>query len=137
MIQTYNSQNPLLNKILTQDYLTFYKEAIKEREIPQWPPYSHIALLHAESTRQASVFKFLNQINKDCLGKNIGSTLVLGPNASPIEKKSGRYRGQLLLLNISRKDLHQSIKTMDTYIQKQKKKREVRWAIDVDPIDLS
>jgi len=63
--------------------------------------------------------------------------LVLGPNASPIEKKSGRYRGQLLLLNVSRKELHQFIKTMDLYIQKQKIKREVRWAIDVDPIDLS
>ena len=137
MIQTYNSQNPLLNKINSQDYLSFYKEAIKEREMPQWPPYSHIALLHAESTRQASVFNFLNQINNNCLKKNIGSTLVLGPNASPIEKKSGRYRGQLLLLNVSRKELHQFIKTMDLYIQKQKIKREVRWAIDVDPIDLS
>jgi|TARA_B110000196_G_scaffold163550_1_gene140509 primosomal protein N' (replication factor Y) len=137
MIQTYNSQNPLLNKIISQDYLSFYKEAIKEREMPQWPPYSHIALLHAESTRQSSVFNFLNQINNNCLKKNIGSTLVLGPNASPIEKKSGRYRGQLLLLNVSRKELHQFIKTMDLYIQKQKIKREVRWAIDVDPIDLS
>jgi len=71
------------------------------------------------------------------LKKNVASTLVLGPNASPIEKKSGKYRGQLLLLNPSRKNLHQSIKTMDTYIQSQKTKREVRWAIDVDPIDLS
>jgi len=137
MIQTYNAQNPLLNKIISQDYLTFFKEAIKERKIPQWPPYSHIALLHAESTKQSSVFKFLNNINNNCLKKNVASTLVLGPNASPIEKKSGKYRGQLLLLNPSRKNLHQTIKTMDIYIQSQKTKREVRWAIDVDPIDLS
>ncbi len=51
-LQTFNPNNPLLNKIITQDYNSLFSEALIARKTPQWPPYSHLALIHAQATKK-------------------------------------------------------------------------------------
>jgi len=133
-LQTYNPKNPLLNTIISQDYNAFFSEAILDRKIPLWPPYSHLAVLHAQSTQKNSVFNFLKTIETAGNNINLGNTMLLGPVPSPIEKKAGKFRGQLLLLNTNRKELHQFLDKLCCVI---KNTNKVKWSLDVDPIDLS
>ena len=136
-LQTYNPKNPLLNKIISQGYNAFFSEAVLDRKVPQWPPYSHLALLHAQSTQKNSVFDFLNTVRKKGDDINLGNTMLLGPVPSPIEKKAGKFRGQLLLLNTNRKELHRVLDKLCWMIKNTKKTSKVKWSLDVDPIDLS
>jgi len=136
-LQTYNPKNPLLNTIISQDYNAFFSEAILERKVPLWPPYSHLAVLHAQSTNKNSVFIFLKAIEKSGNSINLGNTMLLGPVSSPIEKKAGKFRGQLLLLNTNRKELHQFLDKLCLIIKNTNKASKVKWSLDVDPIDLS
>ena len=136
-LQTYNPKNPLLNTIISQDYNAFFSEAILDRKVPLWPPYSHLAVLHAQSTKKNSVFNFLKTIETEGNNVNLGSTMLLGPVPSPIEKKAGKFRGQLLLLNTNRKELHQFLDKLLCMIKSTKKTSKVKWSLDVDPIDLS
>ena len=136
-LQTYNPKNPLLNTIISQDYNAFFSEAILDRKVPLWPPYSHLAVLHAQSTKKNSVFNFLNTIETAGNDVNEGNTILLGPVPSPIEKKAGKFRGQLLLLNTNRKELHQFLDKLCCVIKKTNKASKVKWSLDVDTIDLS
>ena len=136
-LQTYNPKNPLLNTIISQDYNAFFSEAILDRKVALWPPYSHLAALHAQSTQKNSVFNFLKAIETAGNNINLGKTMLLGPVPSPIEKKAGKFRGQLLLLNANRKELHQFLDKLCCVIKKIKKANKVKWSLDVDPIDLS
>ncbi len=76
-LQTYNPKNPLLNTIISQDYNAFFSEAILDRKVPLWPPYSHLAVLHAQSTKKNSVFNFLKTIETEGNNVNFGSTMRL------------------------------------------------------------
>ena len=115
----------------------FFSEAILDRKVPLWPPYSHLAVLHAQSTKKNSVFNFLKTIETEGNNVNLGSTMLLGPVPSPIEKKAGKFRGQLLLQNTNRKELHQFLDKLLCIIKNTKKTSKVKWSLDVDPIDLS
>ena len=108
-----------------------------ERKVPLWPPYSHLAVLHAQSTQKNYVFNFLKAIEAKGNNINSGNTMFLGPVPSPIEKKAGKFRGQLLLLNTNRKELHQFLDEFCFVIKNSNKTRKVKWSLDVDPIDLS
>jgi len=136
-LQTYNPKNPLLNTIISQDYNAFFSKAVLERKVPLWPPYSHLAVLHAQSTQKNYVFNFLKAIEAKGNNINSGNTMLLGPVPSPIEKKAGKFRGQLLLLNTNRKELHQFLDEFCFVIKNSNKTRKVKWSLDVDPIDLS
>ena len=136
-LQTYNPNNPLLKTIISQDYNAFFSKAILDRKVPLWPPYAYLAALHAQSTQKKPVFNFLNAIEKTGKDTNLGNTKLLGPIPSPIEKKGGKFRGQLLLLNRNRKDLHKFLDKLCCIIQNTKNASKVKWSLDVDPIDLS
>jgi len=136
-LQTFNPNNPLLNKIITQDYNSLFSEALIARKLPQWPPYSHLALIHAQATKKNLVFDFLSLLEKQGSAINKGKTIILGPVSSPIEKRAGNYRGQLLLLNQNRKELHKFLDKVCLIIASTKQTRNIRWSIDVDPIDLT
>ena len=64
-----------------------------------------------------------------------GTTNLLGPAPAPIMKKNNRYYYQLLVNANNRKLLLNKSSEIREYIIKQKKSN-IRWSIDIDPIDL-
>ncbi|NOQ80573.1 MAG: hypothetical protein GQ546_14375, partial [Gammaproteobacteria bacterium] len=60
----------------------------------------------------------------------------LGPVPAPMEKKAGKYRGQLLIQASARKNLHNIINDLIKTIEANKAAQRVRWSIDIDPQEL-
>ena len=136
VIQTNNPDNFLLKEIITKDYLSFYSSAILERE-GRWPPYNGAVLIRAESINKKRMFNFLSKITRFCNTIPNNTTIVLGPVSSPIERKLGKYRGQILLLNTNKKKLHNTINKVDLFLEKNGGNNMIRWQIDIDPLDMS
>ena len=61
---------------------------------------------------------------------------LLGPVAAPMERRAGRFRGQLLLQSTQRQPLHALLDALADELAKDRLARKVRWSIDVDPIEL-
>ncbi len=61
LIQTAFPEHPLLAGLIASGYDGFAERALAERKATHWPPYSHLALLRADSPDQAGVFDFLQQ----------------------------------------------------------------------------
>src|SRR5690606_9516382 len=59
LIQTAFPDHVLFNALRAHDYAAFADSLLQEREIMQFPPYSHVALLKAEANDYALVLGFL------------------------------------------------------------------------------
>tara|TARA_B100000953_G_scaffold54119_1_gene42100 strand:- start:3386 stop:5377 length:1992 start_codon:yes stop_codon:yes gene_type:complete len=137
VVQTHNPNHPLLQNIINNNYTSFFNGSIEERINHLWPPFYGAALLRAEAVNKKKVFEFLSKISSFSETLKGHKTLFLGPVSSPIERKLGKYRGQILLLNKNRKKLHSSLNQVRLFIENNDVSKGVRWVIDIDPIDMS
>ncbi len=135
LIQTYHPEHPLLNHLLEQGYLSFSEILLQERQASLLPPYSYLALIHAEALNSTYSFDFLNEVKNqaELVGKEIS---ILGPVPSLLPRRAGYYRCQLLLQAKQRRVLQGSLDEIIKPISLLASSRRVRWSLDVDPIEL-
>lgn len=134
-IQTYHPEHTLLNHLLERGYLSFSDILLQERQTSQLPPYSYLALMHAEALSSAYPFNFLNEVKNqaESVGKEIS---ILGPVPSLLPRRAGYYRCQLLLQAKRRNALQNLLEQIIKPISLLASSRRVRWSLDVDPIEL-
>jgi len=64
------------------------------------------------------------------------SIQIRGPVPAAMAKRAGRYHAQLLLESADRSALHRFLAAWVPEVEQLKSARRVRWALDVDPIEL-
>ena len=136
VLQTHNPDHPLLLTLLRKGYPAFAQQALSERKLVELPPYSHLALIHAEAPQAHIASSFLEEVKQIARQLQIGDVEVLGPVPAPMEKRSGRYRMQLLLQSARRTPIHQLLSGLMPQVEPLKSGRKVRWSLDVDPVDM-
>ena len=136
LIQTEYPDHPFWGALFDGGYKEVAKQTIKEREEASWPPFSNLILIRASSHRKDFTWDFLNTANEIIVSNKFDGINILGPVSSPMEKKAGRFRGQLLLHCENRKPLHQQTALLFKKIERKKCTHRVKWSIDVDPIEL-
>lgn len=135
IIQTHVPDYPPLVTLLRDGYTSFSHHLLSERQETGFPPFGHLALLRCQSKSMEEARKCLEKIKEVVLSLNNATLLVLGPAPSPMEKKAGVYRMQLLLSAKDRSTLAYAISTIR--YKKNLIPPRLRVSIDVDPIDLS
>jgi len=137
IIQTYHPEHPMLNLLIKEGYGAFSHYALQEREVTALPPFTFAALFRAEAIIEALPIEFLNEL-KQLLANHLdqfqGS--CLGPVPSPIEKRAGKYRAQLLILSDNRQSIHRLLQACIHQIATLALAKRVRWNLDVDPHDM-
>jgi primosomal protein N' (replication factor Y) len=136
LLQTSYPQHPLLERLIDGGYADFAAEALAERSAARWPPFSHLALLRAEAHDRSHPADFLSRCAHAVESSRAPHVSVLGPAPSPMERRSGRYRAQLLMQSPDRRSLHVLIDNLLERIDDMPEARRVRWSLDVDPVEL-
>jgi primosomal protein N' (replication factor Y) len=134
ILQTYHPEHSLLTILLNQGYEAFANNLLKERREAQLPPYQFLAMIRAEGLKIELVIEFLNQV-KTYLNHD-KSVFILGPLPAPMQKKAGKHRGNLLLQGSNRMNLKARLNKLTEHLAEIKVKQNVRWSIDVDPMEL-
>lgn len=136
LIQTHHPDHPLLRTLLTEGYHHYAAAALAERREAELPPFVNLALLRAEAIDAEAPTRFLAAAA--ALAKELGSAgvLLLGPVPSPMERRAGRFRAQLLLQAMQRADLHRLLDAWLPPLAQLPAARKVRWSIDVDPMEM-
>jgi primosomal protein N' (replication factor Y) len=135
-IQTHHPAHPLLVRMIRDGYASFAEAALAEREQAGLPPFTHMALLRAESTREQAPLAFLEQAAQ-ALETGAGEGLSLwGPVPAPMERRAGRVRAQLLLQTADRGRLHRALAPWVRRLGQLPAAKRVRWSIDVGPVNL-
>ncbi len=136
LLQTHHPEHPLLQTIISQNYDNFAIDALRERQLAQLPPFTSLALLRSSSIDSSSALAFLSLAYQQAIKLGIPQNDILGPMPSPMERREGRFRAQLLIQANNRPNLHARLKQWLPQISQLKEARKIRWSIDVDPLEM-
>ncbi len=135
-IQTHNPNHPLLLKLINHSYYDFAIENLVERRNANLPPFIYFALIRAEAKAKATALQFLEQLRDKTKKLVTTSVKLLGPIPAPMQRKAGYYRAQLLMNSKNRSALHSLLDLLVQQAETLKLSRQVRWSLDVDPVDM-
>jgi primosomal protein N' (replication factor Y) len=140
LIQTEFPDHPLLLSLLAEGYEGFARAALKERGEAAWPPFSRLAAVRDSAKTAEAALAFLTEARKaaEDLRADRGGRGVrlLGPAPAAMAKRAGRYHAQLLLESADRAALHRFLDAWLPVLESLPGGRRVRWALDVDPIEI-
>ena len=136
IIQTAFPDNAFWATLIDGGYQQISSEALAEREITRWPPFTRLALIRSAAHKKADAHRFL-ETARDYITADMSESLrLLGPVDAPMARKAGRYRAQLLLQSSDRSTLHRVLRELRPNLENDPAARKVRWSIDVDPVEL-
>ena len=133
-LQTHHPEHPLLRDLLRDGYAKVAIELLEERRAAELPPFAHLALLRAEAKSQTAVEEFLAAAAQSAASPN--GVNLLGPMPAPMPRRAGFHRGQLLFSATERRALQVFLPDWLARVRVLREAKRVRWAIDVDPVDL-
>jgi len=136
LIQTAYPEHPLLRCLITAGYEGFAALALEERRATGWPPYSHLALLRADSPSRAEVFDFLRAAEAAAGPSREPRLRILGPAPAAMARRAGRHRAQLLVESPARSALQDFLGQWVAAIAALRTPRSLRWSLDVDPAEV-
>lgn len=134
LIQTHLPDNPLLGLLIQHGYEAFAKALLIIREQTELPPYHYLAVIRAQDKTASKVLQFLHKSKQHLESEGIK---VMGPAPAPLARKANQHRMQLLIKSSSRKTLNQSLTKLRNWLTINKLATNIRWNVDVDPMDLS
>lgn len=131
IIQTYQPENYVMDRIKDGNYEEFYKEEINNRYLLEYPPFSKIINIGI-SSKDEIILKKISQEFYDKIKKDYVE--IYGPNKSLVYKVKDRYRKNIFVkgskknINIFKNELEKLLINFDS--------KNCRIIIDVDPINL-
>jgi len=134
LIQTEYPEHPLLQSLLKDGYDGFARAALAERAAAHWPPFAHVVALRASATALAPAVDFLREARQ--LAGRVKDLKLLGPAPAAMTRRAARYHAQLLIEAPERAPLHRLLTAWLPRVEGIKTPRDLRWSLDVDPLDL-
>ncbi|HVS77611.1 MAG TPA: primosomal protein N', partial [Steroidobacteraceae bacterium] len=144
LIQTEFPDHPLLLSLLAEGYDGFARAALTERRQASWPPFSRLAAVRDSAGTAAAALAFLTDARRTAgdLRGDSGNAApargvrLLGPAPAAMAKRAGRHHAQLLVEGADRAALHRFLDAWLPVLECLPSARRVRWALDVDPIEV-
>ena len=131
IIQTYAPQHYAIQAAAKHDYEGFYQQEIKYRQELNYPPFSRLIGLIICAKSEEKAAKLSEEIGHFLKGRL--ASQVFGPAPAAIAKLRGEFRYRLLLKGPDTVKLYRAVsETLDKMVIP----REVRLAVDVDPMNM-
>ena len=134
LIQTSNPANPLLQKIIENDYQGLFDDEIREREAYRYPPFTRLIKLTIKNPEQFLAKKAAETLCAR-LAEKLTKDRVLGPETPLVE----RIRNQFLFEILIKLERNLNLKTIKPFIAEQvealitdKPFKSVSVVVDVD-----
>ncbi len=139
LLQSHHIDHPMIQSLMHEGYHRFARHLLRERQVANMPPFCYLALVKAEAVDGRLATDFLSQARSiaEALYPCNAQLQYLGPLPSIMERRGGRFRFQLQINAANRGLLRALLEPLSLQLEKLPAGRKVRWAIDVDPQDMS
>lgn len=131
IIQSYQPESYVMEKIMKNDYEGFYNSEIEMRKILGYPPFSKIINIGISSSKEEKLEKIakrlFNAVKRDYVE-------IYGPNKSLVYKVKDRYRENIFIkgskknIDYYKKELEKILTEFDD--------EGCRIVVDIDPVNL-
>ncbi len=137
LIQTNDTEQGLLHKVIRNDYDALYAMEIEDRAYFYYPPFTRLIRLTSKHIDRNLSLE-TSQTLADLLTEKLGKARILGPEAPIIGRIRNKYLFNILIKierdNVDLKAVKQFISEKIEDVITQKKYRQVQIVIDVDPL---
>jgi len=136
-IQTEFVDHPMFKALAEHHYDEFITDIVKERQEYKLPPYSHQALIIAESKSEQSNNEALKSLKQYLEQELLENIQISDPTPRVLQRLSGVERNQILIETNDRIKLQKTLEKALDYIEVIKKKtRSMKLQIDRDPLQF-
>jgi len=138
ILQTRLPTHHAVQAVLSGDPQQFYREELAARRLLNYPPICHLAALSVSGKDLREVETAATQW-KQCLEESIRKEnilTVLGPVPATGQRPKGYYRHQLLAKGADRAFLCAHIRESVESLERQYRKRRIKFVVDMDPVDM-
>jgi primosomal protein N' (replication factor Y) len=139
VIQTYNPQHFSILSAQDQDYRSFYRQEIINREMLLYPPFTHFARIILRGLSEEATIKasdVLGSILQSYQEANFPELEIMGPAPAPLARIKNFYRWNILLKSAEPEQIKGLIKMAFAKLPSQITKGDVAVAIDMDPMSV-
>ena len=140
IIQTRHASHIALQNLMRGGYNESARIILEERKNGKMPPFCRLAIIKANSRALPASIKFLVNCGafiQDINQKYPQKVESIGPFPSPLEKRGGKFRAQLLLKSNTQATLQRLLAELVKKLEKIKTAPGLQWHLDVDPVDLT
>jgi len=133
MVQTRYPDHPLFSALARHDFAGFADAELAARQAAGFPPCVFEAALRAEADELSRALGFLTQIRG--MVESPSEVRVFDPVPATMTRRAGLERAQLVMQSDSRPALQDYLARLSAGLF-QVASRNVRWHLDVDPIEF-
>jgi primosomal protein N' (replication factor Y) (superfamily II helicase) len=133
LVQTRYPGHPLFAALARHDFAGFAASQLEERRQAGFPPFVFEAALRAEADKLDTAMRFLREAAARVPAPE--QMRVYDPVPHIITRRAGRERAQLLMQSASRPALQTYLGALSERLFAEAP-RDVRWHLDVDPIEF-
>lgn len=124
IIQTYQSEHPVITDGIRQDYTHFYERSLKLRSHTSFPPFTYLLQLTCVYKTETAAIKNAKSLAE--ILRHNQDIEVLGPTPAFYERTRDTYRWQVVVKSKKRQHLLDVITTLPSK----------NWQFQLDPISL-
>jgi primosomal protein N' (replication factor Y) len=133
LVQTRYPAHPLYVALARHDFAGFAESQLAERRAAGFPPFVFEAALRAEAKKLDTAMRFL--VDAAAQVASPAEVTVYDPVPHLITRRAGYERARLLMQSGSRPALQDFLGDLTKHLF-EKAPRDVRWHLDVDPIEF-
>ena len=132
LIQTRQPEHPAIAFALKHDVPGFVEQELRDREELRFPPFSRLALVRFDAVEEGQALAECTRLAEIARAAAPSGVEVLGPTPAPLARLRNRYRFRFVLRAADRKPLREALLA----VARASVHRQVRMAIDVDPVNM-
>ncbi len=126
IVQTYQVNHKSIVYGLSQDYESFYKNALMERKRAGFPPFTHLLKITCAYKTEAAAIKNAKNLTALIRQKVNEKIIIFGPAPAFYERQNNKYHWQIILKSPKREYLIEVIKLIP----------KNNWQFELDPTSL-
>ncbi len=134
ILQTRQPELPLLENVVNNDYLSFYKDTLNERQIFHYPPFyriTYVYLKHRNANLVDSAAFFVGSLLRKWFGERI-----LGPDKPPVAVVKQLHIRKIVIKienGLPLQTVRQYLRSAQSQMLAEKRYNTVQFYFDVDP----
>ena len=136
LLQTHYPDHPAVIALTSSSYSEQAANLLSARRSLGLPPAGFLAVMRTDCSDAQLGEQFLRQVKQQVSPQLPQGAALIGPLPSPMQRRAGKYRCQLLLKADRRRDAQQVAGLLVASADALPARQGLKWSIDIDPQDV-
>jgi primosomal protein N' (replication factor Y) (superfamily II helicase) len=136
LLQTHYPDHPAVIALTSSSYAEQAATLLDARHSLGLPPAGFLAVMRTDCPDAQFGEQFLRQVKQQVAPQLPQGVALIGPLPSPMQRRAGKYRCQLLLTAGRRRDAQHAAGMLVASAEALPARQGLKWSIDIDPQDV-